>query len=266
MRISSKLQHQILLLALVLLLIYHTVSGSKMHHIMPIVQCSMGESCLTLSMLAANTSNYLDSNTTLIFLEGNHTLDSELFISNTELLRLSTKHSATTSVTCSGNASLNFSNIRQLQISGLKFIGCSSSVDFVDYFTLEDSSFHGRNGDGSALKLAQTNTNVVRSSFTSNTVGTYQSYVRILENLRFYDPYRQLSIQSYSARVGGALLVASSNLVISSSHFDSNTAELGGAIFSELGSNITTTNCIFCLLYTSPSPRDATLSRMPSSA
>ena len=24
--------------------------------------------------------------------------------------------------------------------------------------------------------------------------------------------------------------------------------------------------CIFCLLYTSPSPRDATLSRMPSSA
>ena len=28
----------------------------------------------------------------------------------------------------------------------------------------------------------------------------------------------------------------------------------------------TRTSCLFCLLYTSPSPRDATLSRMPSSA
>ena len=29
---------------------------------------------------------------------------------------------------------------------------------------------------------------------------------------------------------------------------------------------ITSVQCNFCLLYTSPSPRDATLSRMPSSA
>ena len=34
----------------------------------------------------------------------------------------------------------------------------------------------------------------------------------------------------------------------------------------EFTSSIDTTNKISCLLYTSPSPRDATLSRMPSSA
>ena len=36
--------------------------------------------------------------------------------------------------------------------------------------------------------------------------------------------------------------------------------------FQRLRDNITWTNSRFCLLYTSPSPRDATLSRMPSSA
>lgn len=32
---------------------------------------------------------------------------------------------------------------------------------------------------------------------------------------------------------------------ISSSHFESNSAQLGGAIFSEVGSNVTITNCTF---------------------
>ena len=36
---------------------------------------------------------------------------------------------------------------------------------------------------------------------------------------------------------------------------------------SNIGPNIACSDCLyFCLLYTSPSPRDATLSRMPSSA
>ena len=44
-------------------------------------------------------------------------------------------------------------------------------------------------------------------------------------------------------------------------------AALAAAIVSSLASMINSTSTIFtCLLYTSPSPRDATLSRMPSSA
>ena len=40
-------------------------------------------------------------------------------------------------------------------------------------------------------------------------------------------------------------------------------AALGGFLQANPGS---TTKIVFCLLYTSPSPRDATLTRMPSSA
>ena len=245
----SKIEHLLLILDLIFV---HIAGGSysKVHYITPSpnTQCPTGESCLTLSMLSANISNFLDSNTALIFLAGNHTLDLELYVSNIdEFLRLSTNVSVAASVTCSGNASFKFINITQMQICGLEFIGCSSKVESVDQFSLEDSSFHGGNGkpDGSVLELTQTNTNIIRSSFTSNKVGTYQNHVGFLEMLNFYNLHHQLNIQSYSARVGGALVVTSSNLTISSSHFDGNTAELGGAIFSELGSNITISNCTF---------------------
>ena len=42
-------------------------------------------------------------------------------------------------------------------------------------------------------------------------------------------------------------------------------AEIGQSL---IGTGVTAdhVNCVVCLLYTSPSPRDATLSRMPSSA
>ena len=46
--------------------------------------------------------------------------------------------------------------------------------------------------------------------------------------------------------------------------FTGNSANLGGAVYVSDDSNLG--QCNPCLLYTSPSPRDATLSRMPSSA
>ena len=131
-----------------------------------------------------------------------------------------------------------------MQISRLEFIKCSSIVELVDLFTLECSSFHGEN-DASALQLTQTNAKIEKSSFTSNAMGTYQNHIR---SLRYFDTntfYPVLNIKSHSARVGGALVITSSNIEISSSHFSNNVAEMGGAIFSQLRSKVTIRNCIF---------------------
>ena len=54
-----------------------------------------------------------------------------------------------------------------------------------------------------------------------------------------------LDIQSTSARVGGALIITASTVDISGTHFDSNTAKLGGAIYSQKGSNINIIDCTF---------------------
>ena len=81
-------------------------------------------------------------------------------------------------------------------------------------------------------------------AFLSNTVGTYHNHLRFLVNLsKSIGP--SLNIQSYDARVGGALLVSNTNLTISNCSFENNSAQVGGAIFSELASNIFVSNCIF---------------------
>ena len=43
-------------------------------------------------------------------------------------------------------------------------------------------------------------------------------------------------------------------------------ADLGNRVLTGIQGIFRTTQPVICLLYTSPSPRDATLSRMPSSA
>ena len=238
-----------LLLLVIDLIFIHTVDSSNVHYITP-TQCPVEESCLTLSTLAANINNYLNSNTTVVFLEGNHFLDSGLVVSNIDgSLTLSTNGSGTAAIICSDRVrpSLKFKNINQLQISGLEFIGCSSKVERVDQFTLEDSRFHG-GSDNSALHLTHTNTNIVCSYFASNTAGTYQNHVEVLAYVRDnrYDiRYPYPTIRSTSARVGGALTVTSSTVNISSSRFESNTATVGGAIFSQLRSDMTISNSTF---------------------
>ena len=224
-----------LILAFEILLI-HTVVGNDIFHIEPSPdsECLGGEPCLTLSTMDSSINL---SNTTLIFQEGNHVVDTDLTVSNIEFLTLLTNDSATASITCSPRANLKFFNITKLQISGLEFDRCGCSVELVDHFTLELSSFRGSN-HGSALQLTQTNATIIRSTFTSNAVGTYLSRVGFLSGVSVH------SID-VGASVGGALILTSTNLYITSSEFTRNVASLGGAIFAQMGSDVTIKNSTF---------------------
>ena len=208
------------------LLLFHIVGGNSIYYLIPspTTQCPVGESCFTLSMLATSTNSHIDSNTTLIFLAGSHTLDLHLSVSGNIFLALSASSSNTTIITCEKNATLKFVNIAQIQIKNLNFIRCHSLVQFVDHLILEDSSFHGTVAVGSVLNLIDTNTNINRCSFHFNTIGTQKLL---------------LISSSFSAWVGGALTVSGSNVDIDNSRFIGNSAQLGGAIFLELYSNLT---------------------------
>ena len=240
-----------LLLWVMHLTLINTVDSSNVHYIIPspTTQCPEG-SCLTLSTLAANSSYYSDPNTTMVFLEGSHTLDSELIVSKINgSLMLLTHDSGTADILCSDGTSLDFSDINHLQICGLEFIRCSVKVDLVKQFIMEDSIFRG-GINSSALHINHTNTSIAGSSFVTNTAGTYQSQVGFLalyssNNISTLLSWPCPNIQSTSTRVGGALIITSSTVNISSTYFDSNTAKIGGAIFSQLESNVNITNCIF---------------------
>ena len=236
---------QSVLLATLLHIHMLTVSeGYQQYMVHNVTHCNSGGPCLDISTIAANTSIYLNSNATLIFQQGDHYLDNEFSVSGEELLELlSSQSSESTSVCCRGNSGLKFSNISQLTMRSLKFIGCSITIELVDQFNLEDSSFDGENASSSALQLSQTNIEILRSTFASYTVGTYKTLVRFLEEVDH--PYSLMHVESHDARMGGALVVTNSNLTISNSIFSGNSAQLGGAIFVELGSIITIDNSTF---------------------
>ena len=239
-------------------------------------------SCLTFTQFA-NSSRNLVSDTTLILRPGNYTLDVEISIFNISQFSMlgnaSTVSPLNFTIVCESQAKFNFEAVNSIFIHGLSFVGCGDNTFIgVDHLTINNTIFCGTEESHTAIILKQTTATIISSVFASNRIG-------------------RLANQTFT-RVGGAIIATmNSSMSIYGSSFQNNSADYGGAIYAELESTVTLNKCHFsentalsnggcihastsiisisdstftnnggCLLYTSPSPRDATLSRMPSSA
>ena len=88
-------------------------------------QCdSLETPCVTLSSFAANTSNYLQFNTKLVLLPGNHTLYSKLTIKHIHQLELRSSTSRANIVCINHTGGFEYTNITRILISDIKFLGC----------------------------------------------------------------------------------------------------------------------------------------------
>ena len=225
---------------LLLLLSLGNIACELYYHITPSpsVPCSstiVPIPCLTLSQFLSNSSNHISSNTTLIFLSGNHSLDVELLVGNANafsMLSISTTSSGTVLISCTSHVGVfKFENISSIHISGITFYGCiNSRLTSVDHFFLENSSFIGHVGNkGTALELYKTTARLVRTSFRFN----------VANKLYHIDcPQYQ---QQGQAQVGGAIVSIQSNVSILYSVFEGNNAVAGGAIF-HTSCNVTVIN------------------------
>ena len=203
--------------------------------------CPTTSSCLNFSHFTANN---VSSNTTLVFLSGNHHLDSELYVSNINALTmLSSSENSVPVITCTQQSSFILVNISDVRIAGLEFRCSGNRVQAVNQFILENSSFQGQeNTFGTVLEISRTtNAHIVNSFFMFGTMGNFREHLSFLEYLQrtFFGTIL------LSANVGGAVIVNNSNLTIRNSHFEGNGAQVGGAIFSESNSSITINNCTF---------------------
>ena len=120
-------------LSLFLIQLWIGLISCAMYHIVPSPDhhCPV-ESCLALSSFAANVSLYLDRNTSLIFQPGNHTVHSELNVTNVTEFSM-TSYSAKQSsvgITCDKLLSLLFffEAVDYVHLSNLKFFGCESTL------------------------------------------------------------------------------------------------------------------------------------------
>jgi predicted outer membrane repeat protein len=189
---------------------------------------------LTLSEFAANSSNYLHSNTTLVFLSGTHNLSTvNLSLSNVNSFIMKSNNS-TAQIKCTSSSRIHFNQSQYIHIANLEFIGCGGNqIVFVEEFVILDASFKGQKNSETALEITETTAKIIDSTFAYNTKGSYRCVI-------FYHPYGC----SDDGFVGGALIAINSTINISHSRFEYNRADFGGAIFVEY-SIITVSGSVF---------------------
>ena len=198
-------------------------------------------SCVTLSQVAKRIDLQGHSESVqLIFLPGDHNLKSDLDISSIEGLSMISNSSFQLNITCQSNASFHFNKIAQISIKGLTFLGCGNLIASTYILEIENSLFFGRDASGTAIELIDTNARIKNCSFAFNSNGNFKGPIQILNFWKF--KYVSLSTYSY---VGGAVIANHSSILIVRSSFEGNSAEIGGAIFTTSGSNITVFNSSF---------------------
>ena len=226
---------------LLFLLVYADSANSQQaqYYITPSlsVRCP-GDPCLTLPQLAANSTSYLgnETNISLTFLPGNHSLDGELSLSHADNFSMTKVigGNGTVFVECgSQSGRFNISETTVAAIKDLHFVGCGGNkVSQVEQFIVEDTIFEGVEGRGTALVLNEvTDASIARSSFLSNIHASIFDAISSFASDQEILNYLYLN-RNPSLAVGGALYTAFSNVSIVGSKFTDNRAEIGGALFA----------------------------------
>ena len=128
-------------------------------------------------------------------------------------------------ILCQQNASFQFDILVMIR---LRFLGCGSNrVLSVKSLTI----FNGKNANGTALEINETNTTIIASSFISHTVGIHLSLF--------------VKVTDVNVSVGGVLFVTKSNITVMDSNFVSNSAEMGGVMYVHQFSNVAIINSTF---------------------
>ena len=180
-----------------------------------------GVPCYTLSQYASKPNDYFASNTSLILLPANHSLDSELRINNITFLSVSVANETfptDTMVTCSPAGKFWFGSVEDVHVRDLVFSGCVNNIiTSVIEFTLEDCTLLGRPQIRTGLMMISVSSaSIVWSTF-----------------------------HSFTSDIGGAILVNNSSVFITSSVFQRNQAKQAGGSVSVLFTNITIQNSSF---------------------
>ena len=172
---------------------------------------------LTLSQFVDNFSDFFTNDTTLIFLPGNYSLESELIIENVHSFSLfACSGSASKAViTCGNNARLDFRNVSIISVSGLEFEGCfENHVLSVDHFQLENSVFFGSGqANGTVLTIDESSTKIYGSKFLRN-VGDTIVHVN--------DANIVISDSIFTNNTGSVLVATYTNMSINHSEFVGN--------------------------------------------
>ena len=243
---------------LVAVLLINTLSHcstEKVYCVTPIAascsSCPHNNHCATLSEYAQEAELYFTSNTTMVFLQGDHTLDMNITVSNISRLNMHGESSSgnIATVVCSGSVGLSFTSMVDLKIHSLAFTLCSRKstlalnvvcaalfLQSTQYAELVNCSFH----DNPATALAVNNSSITLAgnNFTHNraigifgvgsAVTAHSGNLKFTGNTTFHE-----NIDNKLGEFDGGAISTSDNTVVNISginNFINNSAKGGGAI------------------------------------
>ena len=218
--------------------------------------CPHNTHCATLSEYAQEAELYLTSNTTMVFVPGNHTLDVNITVANITKLTMRGEFLSgnIATVVRNGSVGLSFTSMVDLKIDSLAFTACSRKsitqptlplnvvcaalfLQFTQYAKLVNCSFH--DSPTTALVVNNSSITLAGNNFTHNRAygifGVGSAIVAHSSNLTFTGTtiFRK-NVDNSKGSTGGAIF-ASNNTVLSfngTSNFINNfVMGFGGAIF-----------------------------------
>ena len=180
--------------------------------------CPHNTHCATLSEYAQEAELYFTSNTTMVFLPGDHTLDKNITVVNVSRLTLRGESSSgnIATVVCSGSVGLSFTSMVDFKIDSLTFTSCSRKYvialpDFIPWNVLPS----GATLVHAALLLHSTHAELVNCSFHDNlgTALVVNNTNITLSGNTFIHNYLLEEFVCVSQCMGGAVTAVYSNLI-----------------------------------------------------
>ena len=190
--------------------------------------------CTTLSEYAQEAELYFTSNTTMVFLLGEHLLDTDITVANITRLTMSGESTSGSvpTVICNGSVGFFFGSLEYLKVSSLAFTFCSRTYD--SFTEILSKFLHGRDDDhhfkfALGLEFAQ-HVELVNCSFHDNfgtALAMDNAYITIRDNNDFL---RNHCTGSNACALGGGIAAIDSHLTfIGNTTFLGNNASFAGA-------------------------------------
>ena len=253
-RLTTLVWHELLLPLITLLISFPFCCTQNTYYVSPTTDapCPAGEHCHILSQYGEQYFQNLSSNTTLVFLSGEHALNSTIFFGtvdhyppdyyhlHTSLTLVGTPSPSSSSslpevssrIRCTWPAGFVFSGFSELHINALGFISCGHhgsaaiNIQSVRNVSISNCAFQNntniqsglsKSGFGGGLRVCSSTLTLVRNNFRQN-----------------------------FAQFGGAIQVGSHNtLTLSGNILQENSADFGGALFAERSNAITLSDNAF---------------------
>ena len=154
----------------IILIGFLNLATAKVLYITPSTSDLCTTQCLTISELAANTSSYISSNTTLVFTAGTHYLTANLTVSDVNNVSI-TSNGSYTAIEYMHHSHINLKHSQFIHISNMDFFGYGGvTVSNVEEFVLQNAVFNGQLQDITemSLSLIESTANIVNCSYISN--------------------------------------------------------------------------------------------------